>query len=101
MPLFAELKRRNVIRVAAAYVVVSWLLLQAADVLFGLLGVPDWSLRLVFGILALGFPVALVLSWIYELTPEGVRRDPGESIDPEFTASREGLERLAGKGQQD
>jgi TolB-like protein len=85
MPLFAGLKRRNVIRVAAAYVVVSWLLLQAADVLFGLLGVPDWSLRLVFGILALGFPVALVLSWIYELTPEGVRRDPGESIDPEFT----------------
>ncbi len=85
MSLIAELKRRNVIRVAIAYVVVSWLTLQAGDVLFGLLGVPDWGLRLLFGILALGFPVALVLSWIYELTPEGLRRDPGHSIDPAFS----------------
>ncbi len=85
MSLIAELKRRNVIRVAIAYVVVSWLILQAGDVLFGLLGVPDWSLRLLFGILALGFPVALALSWIYELTPEGLRRDPGHSADPAFS----------------
>ena len=77
MSLFAELKRRNVIRVAIGYVVLSWLLLQAGDVLLQLLGVPDWGLRLVFAILALGFPVALVLSWIYELTPDGLRRDPG------------------------
>jgi TolB-like protein len=85
MSLIAELKRRNVIRVAIAYMVVSWLTLQAGDVLFGLLGVPDWGLRLLFGILALGFPVALVLSWIYELTPEGLRRDPGHSVDPAFS----------------
>jgi len=84
MSLFAELKRRNVIRVAIGYVVLSWLLLQAGDVLLQLLGVPDWGLRLVFAILALGFPVALVLSWIYELTPDGLRRDPGNSAEPAF-----------------
>ncbi|MDH3946404.1 MAG: hypothetical protein OET45_07015 [Chromatiales bacterium] len=82
MSLIAELKRRNVIRVAIGYVVLSWLLLQAGDVLLQLLGVPDWGLRLVFAILALGFPVALVLAWIYELTPDGLRRDPGQSADP-------------------
>jgi len=75
MSLLTELRRRNVFRVAALYAVAGWLLLQVADVLFGLLEVPGWGLRLVLGILMLGFPVALVLSWIYELTPEGVRRE--------------------------
>lgn len=60
MALIAELKRRNVIRVALLYCVASWLVLQVADVLFGVMGVPDWSLRLVFGILLLGLPIALV-----------------------------------------
>ncbi len=72
---FSELKRRNVIRVAGLYAVSGWLLLQVADVLFGLLDVPDGSLRLVFGILLLGFPVALAFAWAYELTPEGLKRD--------------------------
>ncbi len=70
-----ELKRRNVIRVAIFYAVASWLVLQVADVLFGLIGVPDWSLRLVGGILLLGFPFALVLAWAFELTPEGLKRE--------------------------
>ena len=81
---FSELKRRNVIRVAGLYAVSAWLLLQVADVLFGLLVVPEGSLRLVLGILLLGFPVALVFAWAYELTPEGLKLDrdvePGESI---------------------
>ena len=71
MSLFAELKRRNVIRVGVLYVVAAWLILQVADVLFGVLGLPDWSLRLVFAMLALGLPLVLIFSWIYELTPEG------------------------------
>jgi TolB-like protein len=73
--LFAELKRRNVIRVGIFYAVGSWLVLQVADVLFGLIGVPDWSLLLVGGILLLGFPFALVLAWAFELTPEGIKRE--------------------------
>ncbi|HSN72752.1 MAG TPA: tetratricopeptide repeat protein, partial [Steroidobacteraceae bacterium] len=76
---FAELKRRNVIRVGAFYAVAGWLVLQVADVLFGLLGVPDWSLRLVFALLLLGLPIVLVLSWAFELTPEGLKRDTGRA----------------------
>ena len=72
--LLAELKRRNVFRVATFYLVAGWVLLQAGDLLFGALGVPHWSLKLLLGLLVLGFPIALVLSWVYELTPEGVKR---------------------------
>ena len=60
MSFIAELKRRNVIRVGILYAVASWLILQVADVLFGLMGLPDWSLRLVLAILVLGFPIALI-----------------------------------------
>lgn len=76
----AELKRRNVIRVAVFYGVASWLVLQVADLLFDIIGVPGWSLRLVLGILLLGFPLALIFSWIYELTPDGLKRE--SELDP-------------------
>ncbi|MDX1572280.1 MAG: hypothetical protein R3200_17495, partial [Xanthomonadales bacterium] len=85
--LLTELKRRNVFKIGVLYVVTGWLLLQAGDVLFALLGLPDWTLKLVLGFLLLGFPVALVFSWIYELTPEGIKRekdvDRTQSITPE------------------
>ena len=81
MSFLTELKRRNVFRVAALYAVGSWLLLQVGDILFGLMGLPDWALRIVLGILLLGFPVALVLAWIYELTPEGIRRERDVASD--------------------
>jgi len=71
---FAELKRRNVVRVAALYLLAAWLILQIADVLFGMLDVPEWSGRLVIGLLVLGFPLALIFSWVYELTPQGLKR---------------------------
>ncbi len=84
MGLIAELKRRNVIRVGLLYCVAAWLLLQVADVLFGLMGVPDWSLRLVFGLLLLGLPLALIFAWVFELTPEGLRRErPSEELGPD------------------
>jgi len=66
--VWGELKRRNVVRVALAYAVFSWLLLQLADVLIPLLGLPDWAGKLVFLLLALGFPLALFFAWAYELT---------------------------------
>ncbi len=79
--VWGELKRRNVVRVAFAYAVVSWLLLQLADVLVPLLGLPDSAGKLVFLLLALGFPLALFFAWAYELTPEGIR--PEKSVGRE------------------
>jgi TolB-like protein len=70
----AELSRRNVPRVGALYLAAGWLVLQIADVLTGLMGLPEWSLRLVAYLLVIGFPFALILAWLFEVTPEGVRR---------------------------
>ena len=75
MSILAELKRRNVIRVAIFYVVSSWLLLQIADLVFELLLVPDWTLRFIFGLLLAAFPFVLFFAWAYEMTPEGLKRE--------------------------
>ena len=72
MSFIAELKQRNVIRSAVLYGVASWLILQAADLIGSLLGLPDWTTRFVLLLLGLGFPAALVISWVYEITPEGI-----------------------------
>ena len=81
---FAELKRRNVYKVAVAYAVVSWLLIQVATQVFPFFEIPNWAVRLVVLLLILGFPVAVILSWAFEITPEGIKReseiDPNESI---------------------
>jgi TolB-like protein/Flp pilus assembly protein TadD len=71
---FAELKRRKVYRVAVAYAIVSWLLIQIATQVFPFFEIPMWVVRLVVVLLALGFPVALLLAWAFDLTPEGIRR---------------------------
>jgi TolB-like protein/tetratricopeptide (TPR) repeat protein len=80
MDFLAELKRRKVIRTAAIYVAASWLLLQVAELLLDMLEVPAWGLKLVFVVLVVGFPLALILSWMHQITPEGLRREvsPGE-----------------------
>jgi hypothetical protein len=84
MSLFGELKRRNVFKVAAAYVIVAWLVMQVAEVMGPALRLPDWAISFVAFILILGFPVAMVLAWAFELTPEGLRKetevDRAESI---------------------
>ncbi len=72
---FAELKRRNVYKVAVAYAVVSWLLIQVATQVFPFFEIPNWAVRLVVLLLILGFPVALILSWAFEITPEGIKRE--------------------------
>ena len=83
---FAELKRRNVYKVAVAYVVAAWLLIQVATQVFPFFEVPNWAVRLVVLLLILGFPIALILSWAFEITPEGIKREedvaPNESITP-------------------
>ncbi len=73
--VWVELKRRNVVRVAVAYIVVSWLLLQASDVLVPLLTLPEWVGKLVFFLLVIGFPLALVFAWAFELTAEGLKKE--------------------------
>src|SRR6266516_6992815 len=70
---FSELKRRNVYKVAVAYAVVSWLIIQIATQVFPFFGIPNWAVRLVVLLLILGFPAALVLSWAFEITPEGIK----------------------------
>jgi TolB-like protein/Flp pilus assembly protein TadD len=72
--LFEELKRRHVVRVAIAYVVAGWLLVQVATQVFPFFRIPDWAVRLVVVLLVIGFPVALAFAWVFELTPEGIRR---------------------------
>ena len=88
--LFTELRRRNVVRVGIAYVVVAWVLLQIGDVVFDFLEVPAWAGRLLIAFLALGLPIALVLAWAFELTPEGVKRqqDADRSKTPTRQAGR-------------
>lgn len=71
--LFAQLKQRRVVRAAIAYAAAAFVVLQLADILFPPLGVPDWAFRLLVVVTLVGFPVALVLAWVFELTPEGVR----------------------------
>jgi TolB-like protein/Tfp pilus assembly protein PilF len=75
MSFYEELKRRNVVKVAVLYVVFSWLLLQVTDVLSSLLPVPEWAGALVVMLLILGFFPVMVFSWVYELTPEGLKRE--------------------------
>jgi serine/threonine-protein kinase len=72
---FSELKRRNVYKVAVAYLVASWLLIQIATQVFPFFEIPNWAVRLVVLILILGFPAALIFSWAFEITPEGIKRE--------------------------
>src|SRR5207247_4599280 len=71
---FAELKRRNVYKVAVAYAVVGWLIAQIATQIFPFLEIPNWVVRVVIVLIAIGFPVALVIAWAFEATPEGIKR---------------------------
>ena len=92
---FSELKRRNVYKVAVAYAIVAWLLIQAASILFPTFEAPAWVMKVFVAIIILGFPVALVLAWAFELTPEGIKREkdiaPNESITPQTGRKLVGL----------
>jgi TolB-like protein/Flp pilus assembly protein TadD len=91
MRFISELRRRKVIQTALIYFAASWVLLQVAALLLEMLAVPPWGLRLVFVVLVVGFPLALILSWMHQITPQGLRREP------EFPA----LEAAAGRSVSD
>src|SRR3954464_4027675 len=81
---FAELKRRNVYKVAVAYAVVGGVIAQIATQIFPFLEIPNWVVRLVIVLIAIGFPVALVIAWAFEATAEGIKRT--EDVDPAASA---------------
>ena len=75
MSLFNELKRRNVFKVGIGYVLIAWLLAQVLQLVFESFGSPDWVIKTVLVLLASGLPIALILAWAYEMTPEGLKRE--------------------------
>src|SRR6266571_3911609 len=79
MNFLSELKRRNVYKVAVAYAVIGWLLVQVTTQVFPIFEIPNWALRLIVLAIIIGFPIALVIAWAFELTPEGIKRT--EDVD--------------------
>ena len=73
---FEELQRRKIYRVAAAYIVAAGFLIQIASAAFPAWELPNWSLRLVIVLLLIGFPIALILAWAYDITPQGIQGTP-------------------------
>src|SRR6059058_3091526 len=81
-----ELKRRNVIRATGLYLVGAWLLTQVASTVLPMFGAPDWLPRTIVSLLAIGFIPALIFSWVFELTPQGLKRD--DDVRPEESIAR-------------
>lgn len=92
MSFFGELRRRNVVRVGLAYAMISWLVLQVVDVVFPILELQPWVGKLVLLMLVAGLPVALIFAWVFELTPDGIKRD--SDIDPEQYAAAQAWRKL-------
>ncbi len=86
---FTELKRRNVYKVAVAYAVVAWFLIQVATQVFPFFEIPNWAVRLVVLLIIIGFPIALVIAWAFELTPEGLKRtEVADAVPAQRSRSR-------------
>src|ERR1044072_2958318 len=86
MNFFAELKRRNVYKVAVAYAVISWLLIQAASIFFPAFDAPPWMMKIFIVVIIFGFPVALIFSWAFEITSEGIKLE--SEIEPSRSIKR-------------
>src|SRR5213079_1792742 len=82
---FAELKRRNVYKVAVAYAVVAWLTIQAVSIFLPAFNAPQWAMKVVILILVIGFPIALVFSWAFEITSQGIKRESEVAADESIT----------------
>ena len=93
MSFFDELKRRNVIRVGVAYAAIAWLLAQVADLALDAFAAPDWALRALLIAMLVGFPITLVIAWVYELTPEGVRVDE-DGVSDRMPGAERRLDRI-------
>ena len=85
MSFFAELKRRNVVRVGIAYAIAAWIILQATDVIGEILDLPQWGGKLILLMLGVGFVISLFLAWAFELTPEGLKRESEVDRDSSIT----------------
>jgi RNA polymerase sigma-70 factor (ECF subfamily) len=97
---FAELKQRNVYKVAIAYAVVAWLLMQVASQIFPFFDIPNWAVRLVVLLLIIGFPVALILAWAFDLTPEGIKRAEGVGLGKSIVSKSRNPTALRGRAQK-
>ena len=75
MSFFNELKRRNVVRVSIGYIIVAWLVAQVVELAADSFGAPDWVMKMLITVLALGLPFAVFFAWAFELTPEGIKRE--------------------------
>jgi len=84
---FGELKRRNVVRVGVAYIIVGWVVVQIGQVLFESFGTPDWVIKTVIVLIAIGFPFALIFAWAFEITPEGVKKTRDVDLSASVTHS--------------
>src|SRR5947207_11951611 len=91
---FAELKRRNVYKVAVAYAIVGWLVIQISSTVLPTFHTPEWVVQTLVVFVALGFPIALVLAWAFELTPEGIKR--AEDVSPHASITRKPGRKLVG-----
>ncbi len=91
---FAELKRRNVYKVAVAYAVVAWVLIQAASIILPTFEAPAWTMKVLIAALAIGFPLALIFAWAFEITPEGIRR--AEEVTPQESITHRTGRKLVG-----
>lgn len=84
---FEELKRRNVFRVATAYAITGWVIIQVADTIFPRLGLPDWTITFIIALVGIGFPIAVIIAWAFELTPDGMQKTDSVDITESVTAS--------------
>ncbi len=82
-----ELKRRNVFKVATAYTIAGWIIIQVSDTVFPRLGLPDWTITFIIALVGIGFPIALIISWAFELTPDGIHKSNEVEITESVTAS--------------
>jgi len=92
MPLLTELKRRNVFKVSVAYAVIAWLLIQVAATLLPVYGAPAWIMPVFATLLVLGFPIAAILAWAFEVTPEGIK--PTSEVNASQSITRQTGQRL-------
>jgi len=95
---FQELRHRSVVKVGIAYIVVAWLVLQVADITFPAMGLPGWTIALALGLLGIGFPVAVVLAWVFDITPEGIQRTDdvtAEEVQKPFEEGAAGTQSIA------
>ena len=87
MKLFKELKRRNVIKATMAYIVIAWVLIQVLTIILPIFQVPAWALKTLMILLAIGLPVWMAFSWVYDVTPEGLQKTDSVSTDESVTAT--------------